>query len=274
MTTSAVPPEPAAGATASEATQSSEVRVGLKDGVLTLTLDRPEKKNALTGPMYSVLAEQIERAETDPEVRVVLLRAEGELFTAGNDLGEFLQIAQDQAPAEEVLQSPVWRFLRALAASTTPIVAAVQGKAVGVGTTALLHCDVVVLSEDAQLITPFVDLGLVPEAASTLLLPQILGHARAFALLALGQQMGAEEAVQRGLASAVVPRTELDAQALRAAQTLAAKPACALSATKALLRDGQALAAQMDREGRAFHEQLLGPEAQTALAAFGRRSRG
>ncbi len=152
-----------------------EIRIDLTGGVLTITLARPDKMNALTNEMYGALADTIEQAQQDRAIRVLLLQGDGDIFTAGNDLGEFAAIASGNGPSER----HVHRFLRALANSTVPIVAAVNGKAVGVGTTMLLHCDYVVLGQDAQLITPFVNLALVPEAASSYLLPLRIGHVRA-----------------------------------------------------------------------------------------------
>ncbi|MFB9072306.1 enoyl-CoA hydratase-related protein [Citricoccus parietis] len=282
--------------TGRETTQ--DVVVELQDAILTITLNRPAKKNALTDPMYGLLADAIERAESDPDVRVVLLRAEGDLFSAGNDIADFSRLAEqiaghtagggagqsaDQAATGTVAAEPggpasaitgqmnVWRFLHALAACTTPVVAAVQGKAVGVGTTMLLHADYVVLAEGAQLITPFVDLALVPEAASTLLLTQRIGHVRAFAMFALAEPLAAEDAVATGLANRVVPAESLLDTARQVAGELAAKPAGSLTATKHLMRNAEALAPVIDREIAVFTERLAGPEAREAFAAFAER---
>ncbi|GAA4758764.1 enoyl-CoA hydratase-related protein [Citricoccus nitrophenolicus] len=258
--------------TGHETTQ--DVVVELQDAVLTITLNRSAKKNALTDAMYGTLAGAIERADSDAAVRVVLLRAEGDLFSAGNDLSDFSRLAEQIAdrPASGITgQMNVWRFLHALAACTTPIVAAVQGKAVGVGTTMLLHADYVVLAEEAQLITPFVDLALVPEAASTLLLPQRIGHVRAFAMFALAEPMAAEDAVATGLANRVVPAEALQDTARQVAAALAAKPAGSLTATKRLMRDAEALGPVIEREVAVFTERLAGPEAREAFAAFAER---
>lgn len=258
--------------TGHETTQ--DVVVELQDAVLTITLNRSAKKNALTDAMYGTLADAIERADSDAAVRVVLLRAEGDLFSAGNDLADFSRLAEQIAdrPASGITgQMNVWRFLHALAACTTPIVAAVQGKAVGVGTTMLLHADYVVLAEEAQLITPFVDLALVPEAASTLLLPQRIGHVRAFAMFALAEPMAAEDAVATGLANRVVPAEALQDTARQVAAALAAKPAGSLTATKRLMRDAEALGPVIEREVAVFTERLAGPEAREAFAAFAER---
>lgn len=258
--------------TGHETTQ--DVVVELQDAVLTITLNRSAKKNALTDAMYGTLADAIERADSDAAVRVVLLRAKGDLFSAGNDLSDFSRLAEQIAdrPASGITgQMNVWRFLHALAACTTLVVAAVQGKAVGVGTTMLLHADYVVLAEEAQLITPFVDLALVPEAASTLLLPQRIGHVRAFAMFALAEPMAAEDAVATGLANRVVPAEALQDTARQVAAALAAKPAGSLTATKRLMRDAEALGPVIEREVAVFTERLAGPEAREAFAAFAER---
>ncbi|NUL46494.1 enoyl-CoA hydratase [Cellulosimicrobium funkei] len=269
---------------------AQDIAVELHHAVLTVTLNRPAKKNALTEEMYGALADAIVRAETDPQVRVVLLRAEGDLFSAGNDIADFSRLAAriaaqaaDQTatetsgtpadgPASGITgQMNVWRFLRALAASTTPIVAAVQGQAVGVGTTVLLHCDYVILAEGATLITPFVDLALVPEAASTVLLPQRIGHARAFGMFALAEPLTAEDAVAYGLANRVVQAEALHETAQGVAAALAARPPGALAATKRLMRDADGLTAIMDREVAEFTGRLASPEAREAFTAFAER---
>jgi enoyl-CoA hydratase/carnithine racemase len=244
-----------------------EVKTDLTSGVLTLTLSRNDKKNALTNEMYRVLADAIQGAETDEAVRVVLIEAEGEIFTAGNDLGEFAAEAAGNGPAVRQVE----RFLRTLARATVPIVAAVQGKAVGIGTTMLLHCDYVLLAEGAQLTTPFVNLALVPEAASSYLLPARIGHARAFAMFALGEPLPAEEAVKWGIANRLVPAAQLQAQAREMAQTIAAKPRGSLTAMKRLMRDAESLVAQMDRESATFVQRLGSAEAREAFLAFAQK---
>ncbi len=247
---------------------SEHVRVALDSGVLTLTLARPEKKNALTNAMYEVLVREMKRAETDPTVRVVLFQAEGDAFTAGNDIMDFAAAATGAKPREGLGASP---FLQALAHATKPYVAAVQGRAVGVGTTMLLHCDVVIIAEDAQLTTPFVNLALVPEAASTWLMPARIGYARAYAMFALGQPVDGKTAVQIGIATAAVPAAEVQKRAMDAARALATKPAGALKATKQLMRDAAAIVAVMEREGAEFAARLKSPEAAEAFRAFSER---
>jgi len=240
------------------------------NGVLTLTLNRPEKKNALTPAMYQALADGIDGAEHDREVRCVLIQAEGDMFTAGNDLGDFAA-ASEGDPATRDRRAKGNPLLAALARAKTPLVAAVNGRAVGVGTTMLLHCDLVYLSDDALLTTPFVNLALVPEAASSLTLPARIGHARAFAMFVLGEAVSAQQAVDWGIANAAVPRAELRARARKAAEAVAARPASAVAITKMLMRDPQGLAARMAEEGVHFSAQLQTPDAKEAFAAFAQK---
>jgi enoyl-CoA hydratase/carnithine racemase len=235
-------------------------------GILTLVLDRPAKKNALTDAMYRVLADELERCESDPATHVVVLRAEGETFSSGNDVSEFAAVAMG-APGPE----SAGRFLRGLARASKPLVAAVQGRAIGVGTTMLLHFDHVILAEDAQLSTPFVNLALVPEAASSLLLPARIGHARAFTMFALGEPVAARDAVAWGLANAMVPAANLAAAAQTFAGRLARQPVGALVAMKKLMRPTDAITRQMELEGREFLERLRSAEAKEAFRAFAER---
>jgi enoyl-CoA hydratase/carnithine racemase len=243
------------------------VRSEKSNGVLTLTLNRPEKKNALTRAMYEALGHGIEGAEHGDDVRCVLIQAEGDMFTAGNDLSDFAA-ASRQEPVADATRSRGNPLLIALAKATMPIVAAVNGRAVGIGTTMLLHCDLVFVSDDARLTTPFVNLALVPEAASSLLLPARIGHARAFAMFVLGEAVDAKTAVDWGLANAMFPAGELRARARAAAEAVAARPAAATKITKALMRDPAALAARMELEGGHFAAQLKSAEAKEAFAAF------
>ena len=237
------------------------------DHVLTLTLNRPEKKNALTRAMYQALGAAIDRATDDLDVRCILLQAEGDVFTAGNDLGDFAAVSQGE-PAAESTRHEGNPLLNALARSMKPVVAAVNGRAVGIGTTMLLHCDLVFMSEDAMLTTPFVNLALVPEAASSLLLPARIGHTRAFAMFVLGESVDARKAVDWGIANAVCPRGELRSQARAAAIAIAARPPAAVAATKSLMRDPAVLADRMARETALFTDQLKSAEAREAFAAF------
>lgn len=243
-----------------------QVLIEKAGGVLTLTLNRPEKKNALTAAMYFALAEAIDAAADDPEVRCVLLQANGDIFTAGNDLGAF---AAAGAGKGDLGANPL---LDTLARTKTPLVAAVHGRAVGIGVTMLLHCDLVYVAEDALLTTPFVNLALVPEAASTLLLPSRIGHARAFAMFVLGEAVDGTTAAAWGLANAAVPAGELRARARAAADAIAARPPSAVTITKALMREAsEVLSARMAEEGDHFVTQLKSPEAAEAFAAFAQK---
>jgi enoyl-CoA hydratase/carnithine racemase len=250
-----------------EAIMSEHVKIEAADGVMTLTLQRPEKKNALSGVMYDALSDAVRQAEVDASVRVVLFQGDGDSFTAGNDLADFARQAGDENSAE----SPALRFIETISKASKPLVAAVQGNAVGIGTTMLLHCDLVYLADNARLITPFVNLALVPEAASSWLLPLRIGHARAYAMFALGEPMDAAAALACGLANAVVPQGELRKRANDAAIALSKRPAGSLRETKRLMRDHQRIAAQIAEEGQMFKERLKTAEAREALAAFAER---
>ena len=238
--------------------------VSVAGPLMTRTMNRPEKKNALTNAMYGALADGLQRAQVDPAIRCLLIESVGDSFTAGNDLSDFATISAGGGPAER----HVMRFLHGLARADKPIVAAVQGLAVGVGTTMLLHCDVVCVTEQARLITPFVNLALVPEAASSQLLQARIGYARAFSMIALGEAVDGKTAVEWGLARYLVSADGLRAKALAVAHTLAEKPIGALRATKRLMRDGEQLVQTMDRESEVFAERLKTPEAAEAFRAF------
>lgn len=244
------------------------VRVTVADKVMRLTLARPEKKNALTNAMYAAMGEALTRAENDPDVRAVLIEAEGDAFTAGNDLGDFAAVASG---AMEPSEMKAHVFLNALAQGQKPYVAAVQGLAVGVGVTLLMHCDLVFVAEDAKLSTPFVNLAVVPEAASSWLIPARIGHARAYAMFALGEPIDGRTAASIGMANLALPAAEVRAKALAAAKTLATKPIGALRATKQLMRDAAAICAVMAREGEIFGARLKTAEAAEALKAFAER---
>jgi enoyl-CoA hydratase/carnithine racemase len=246
---------------------TDHIRLHNESGVLTVTMARPDKKNALTNAMYGALADALQGAETDPAVRVLLIRGEGDMFTAGNDVGEFAAMATGSFRDEP----QVGRFLQALARSSRPLIAAVQGRAVGVGTTMLLHCDLVVLAENALLSTPFVNLALVPEAASSLLMPLRIGYARAFEMFALGESVDANAALAWGLANKVVPLERLDAEAAGLAARLARQPAGAVSITKRLMRNPDMLMAQIRAESDKFAERLKTAEAREAFSAFAER---
>ncbi|MDB5428590.1 MAG: Enoyl-CoA hydratase [Phenylobacterium sp.] len=239
-------------------------------GVLTLTMNRPEKKNAITRAMYQALGDAIDGAADDRDVRCVLIQGNGDSFTAGNDLSEFAAVNSGDTTANQAREggNPL---LTALGRAKTPLVAAVHGRAVGVGVTMLLHCDLVYVAEDALLTTPFVNLALVPEAASSMLLPARIGHARAFAMFVLGEAVDGKTAAAWGIANAAVPAAELRAKARAAAEAVAARPASSVAITKALMRDAPGIADQMQQEGRHFAAQLKSPEAKEAFAAFAQK---
>lgn len=236
-------------------------------GIMRLRLNRPAKKNAITRAMYEDLTEGLVRAGKDDTVRAVVMTAEGGDFCAGNDILDFAQGLGDfQSVALDDL--PVFRFLRALTFFEKPLVAGVQGQAVGIGVTLLLHCDLAVVSDDVRLSLPFLKLGLVPEAGSTLLLPRRIGHARAFAWMASGDAMGADEAHQLGLVNAVVDASALTQTAEDMATKLLRLSPSSLAHTKRLMRDPEALWQVVRAEGEIFRQQLQSPEAAAAFAAF------
>ena len=244
---------------------SEHVRVERRDAVITITLARPERRNAITVAMYAALAEAIESAMADPSVRLITFRGEGQDFAAGNDLADFLT-----ALPRDTTDIPVWRLLRALATCEIPIIAAVHGNCVGIGTTMLLHCDLVVAEEGARFSLPFVDLALVPEAASTLLLPALAGRRRAARYLLLAEPFGVDEAVAIGLVSHAAPAGELDAMLRSIVERLLAKPPAALRQTQQLLRAGasDAILARMKLESEIFAERLGSAETKEAITAF------
>ncbi|MBP8230388.1 MAG: enoyl-CoA hydratase [Xylophilus sp.] len=242
----------------------SDILVHTEAGVTTITLNRVDKKNSITAAMYATMADALDQAQADAAVRVVLLQGDVTIFSAGNDIGDFL----NKPPAGE--QSPVFRFLHGIAAFPKPIVAAVCGPAVGIGTTMLLHCDLVYAGDNAAFSLPFVNLGLCPEAASSLLLPQMFGYHRAAEALLLGEPFMAEAALEIGLVNRIVPPTEVNAMAQTQARKLAAKPLTSLVETKRLMKKGQAVqvAQQMDEEGAVFGRMLREPAAREAFTAF------
>jgi enoyl-CoA hydratase/carnithine racemase len=244
------------------------IRIAEDNGVLTLTLNRPDKKNALSNAMYATLVQELVRATETPAIRAVLIEAEGDMFTAGNDIADFAAIATGAKPAETLAAYP---FIKALAWFDKPLVAAVQGNAVGIGLTMLLHCDAVYINEDAKLTAPFADLALVPEAASSLLLPARAGHARAYAVFALGDAISGRQAEAIGLATAALPASEVKTRARETAHRLAAKPAGALKAIKHLMRSSNEIAAVIEQETAIFAERLKTPEAAEAFKAFAER---
>lgn len=243
----------------------SDVRIERDGAVLAITFARPDRRNAITVAMYSALADAIESAAEDSSVRVITIRGEGQDFTAGNDLHDFLS-----ALPRDSDDIPVWRLLRALARNRIPIVAGVQGNAVGIGTTMLLHCDLVVAERSARFSLPFVDLGLVPEAASTLLLPRIAGRRRAARYLLLGEPFGADDALTSGIVSHVVNEGDLEGALAAMISSLLARPPEALRLTQELLRQGTSaeVLERMAMENGHFSERLKSSEVAQAIAAF------
>jgi len=242
----------------------SDILTHVEAGVMTITLNRPERKNSITSAMYGAMADALHGAAGDAAVRVVVLQGHETIFSAGNDIGDFL----NKPPAGR--DSPVFRFLRAIATFPKPLVAAVCGPAVGVGTTMLFHCDLVYAGDNAAFSMPFVNLGLCPEAASSLLVPRMLGYHRAAEALLLGEPFMAEAALEVGLVNRVLPPTETNSVAQSIARKLAAKPISSLIETKRLMKQGQQdqVLAQMDEEGASFARMLGEPAAKEAFGAF------
>jgi enoyl-CoA hydratase/carnithine racemase len=242
-------------------------------GVLVATLNRPEKKNALTGAMYRALREALLSASADAGVGAVLVTGAGGAFCAGNDIGDFL--AESRAQSEGARSGPGGEFIRTLARFDKPLIAAVEGPAVGVGTTMCLHCDLVYAAPSARFAMPFVSLGLVPEAGSSMLAPRRFGLGVASELLLLGEAIDGARAREIGLVAGVIAPEALKAHALAKAKALAAKPRAALLATRKLMRgDAEALYAHMEVELAAFAQALKSPEARAAFEAFAGRAKG
>lgn len=240
------------------------VRIRLTDGVFHIEMARPEKKNALTAEMYEAMANALAAAEADPAVLVILISGAGGNFTAGNDLHDFL----DKPPMDE--SAPVFRFINGFAKLQKPFVAAVEGVAVGVGTTMLLHCDLVYAGATARFALPFANLGLTPEAASSLLLPLCAGHARAAEMLMLGEAFSAQRALEVGIVNAVLPDAQVLEHALERCRKLTVQPAASLRLTKQLMKRAQQALIDdtMNFEADVFRQRLVSPEAKEAFAAF------
>ncbi|NLO80017.1 MAG: enoyl-CoA hydratase [Xanthomonadaceae bacterium] len=249
-----------------------DIAIERNDGILTLRLQRPEKKNALTMAMYGAMREAVLAANDDPEIRAIVITGTEDCFTAGNDLADFQQRASREPQPNE---SSGLQMIEALMACETPVIAAVNGLAIGIGTTMLLHCDFVYAGRSARFSTPFVDLGLCPEAASSLLLPLIAGPRRAAEMLLAGESLDAEQALACGLVNAVVDDAETLARARQQAERMAQKPRESVRLTKRLLRRfwSPAVAETLDYERERFAERLRSAEAQAAFAAFFARSK-
>lgn len=241
-----------------------DIEVGRRGAILSIGFNRPDKKNALTAAMYAAMADALATAAADSEVRVVLFHGNRAAFTAGNDLEDFAQ----RPPTSE--EAPVFRFLMAVASATKPLVAAVNGPAVGLGTTLLLHCDLVYAGDDARFAMPFTRLGLVPEFGSSYLLPLIAGYQRAAELLLLGEPFDAQRAFEAGFVTRVVAADDALEAAWAGAEKLARLPARAVQLTRSLLKSAhrEAVERQLRTEGAHFRAMLGEPAAREALAAF------
>ena len=242
----------------------SDILVHTEAGVTTLSFNRLERKNSITSAMYAAMADALDNAAADAAVRVLVFQGHETVFSAGNDIGDFLN-APPSTP-----ESPVFRFMRGIAAVPKPVLAAVAGPAVGIGTTLLFHCDLVYAGDNAAFSMPFVNLGLCPELASSLLVPQMFGYHRAAEALLLGEPFFAEAAMEVGLVNRVLPPTEVNGYTQAQARKLAAKPLAALIETKRLMKKGQAsqVLAQMTEEGASFGRMLREPAAREAFTAF------
>jgi len=242
----------------------SDITITDEGPVRIIRMNRLDKKNALTLPMYEAMAEAIGGAGHDANVRCLMIAGGPDVFCAGNDIGDFMKAAQGGT-----LGQPVLNFLHALVRCEKPVVAAVNGNAVGVGTTMLMHCDYVIAGNTAKLSTPFVSLGLVPEAASSLVAPRLMGHARAFALLVMGEPLSAAAAKEAGIVNTVVDPADTETTALAAARKIAALPAQGVLMSRRLMRGApDEIAARIDEEADAFRLRLQSQEAQAAFTAF------
>lgn len=244
--------------------KENDILIHAESGVMTITFNRIEKKNSISSAMYATMADALVQAEKSSAVRVVVFQGHEAVFSAGNDIGDFL----NGPPSTE--ESPVYRFLYAISTFTKPVLAAVCGPAVGIGTTMLFHCDLVYAGDNAAFSMPFVNLGLCPEAASSFLVPQMMGYHRAAEALLLGEPFMAEAALEVGLVNRVLPPLEANNYAQTIAKKLAAKPISSLVETKRLMKKGLAttVKAQMGEEGSSFARMLKEPAAKEAFGAF------
>ena len=250
--------------TTNSTASSPDILSHVDAGIMTLTINRLAKKNSITAAMYAAMADALDAAQQDSAVRVLVIQGHETIFSAGNDIGDFLN-APPSTP-----DAPVFRFLRGISTFAKPIVAAVCGPAVGIGTTLLLHCDLVYAGDNAAFSMPFVNLGVCPEAASSLLAPQLMGYTRAAEALLLGEPFMAEAALEMGLINRIVPPAEVNALAQRQAQKLAVKPLASLLEIKRLMKKGNAslIAERMTEEISSFGRMLQEPAAREAFSAF------
>ncbi len=241
-----------------------EILTSIEAGVMTLTINRLDKKNSLTADMYAAMADAIEAAQHDSSVRAFVIQGHETIFSAGNDISDFL----NKPPSAQ--DAPVFRFLRGISSFSKPVVAAVCGPAVGIGTTMLLHCDLIYAGDNAAVSLPFVNLGLCPEAASSFLVPQLMGYPRAAEALLLGEPFRVESALEMGLINRIVPPGEANALAQQQARKLATKPMSSLIETKRLMKKGNAgiVAERMMEEAASFGRMLTEPAAKEAFTAF------
>jgi enoyl-CoA hydratase/carnithine racemase len=243
---------------------TESIRTILIDGVFHIEMARPDKKNALTADMYQYMGDALAKADADPAVHVILISGAGDNFTAGNDLTDFLA----RPPMDE--NAPVFRFINTMANLQKPFVAAVEGVAVGVGVTLLLHCDLVYIGTSARFVLPFTNLGLTPEAGSSVLLPMRVGHVRAAELLLFGEPFSAQNALDMGIGNAILPDGQVLEHALARCRKLSMQPSASLRLTKQLLKRSQKemVRETMSFEGTLFQQRLLSPEAKEAFSAF------
>jgi enoyl-CoA hydratase/carnithine racemase len=241
-----------------------DILTSIENGILTIEFNRPDKKNAITAAMYQTMSDALNAAETNAKVRAILFQGKPEIYTAGNDLEDFME----NPPSNEA--HPVFQFMQSISHATKPIVAAVSGAAVGIGTTMLMHCDLVYAADNAKFSLPFAQLGLCPELASSLLLQQIAGYQRAAEKLLLGEPFLAEEAHQMGLVNKLIPAAQLAEFARGQVMKLVALPSASLRTTKRLMRSAQlaAIEATITEENNNFSAMLVAPEAKEAFAAF------
>ncbi|MDB5617818.1 crotonase/enoyl-CoA hydratase family protein [Tardiphaga sp.] len=245
-----------------------------EDATRVITMRRPEKKNAITHDMYRLMSEAIDTAQNNPAIRCLIITGGSGVFTAGNDLEDFVATATATTDSGPFGTSPAIKFLYSLAQNTKPIIAAVDGIAVGIGTTMLFHCDYVLASSTATFSTPFIHLGLVPEGASSLLMPRTMGHQRAFAMLVMGRKASAEEAREAGFVNVVVAPGHTEAEAHKVAREISALPAEAVAISRKLLKlPPEDLTRRIDQEGQLFGERMKSKEAMSAFKAFFGRKR-